>query len=123
MAYLELPLIMPSALGRAATITGISTAVTGPTADTYMISAFTDDIAVAAVCSTAAVVDIEASCDTQAVVQAGGGTWVPLTNLTGVGVAAKMQFIQGPLTAIRANVKTGLAGNLTLSIKTDGTSR
>jgi hypothetical protein len=44
-------------------------------------------------------------------------------NVTSAINAAKFAGLNNPISAIRANVKTNLAGNLTLAIKTDATSQ
>jgi hypothetical protein len=125
MAFIELPQIMPSARARNGSYL-ISTAALGPTTDVYMVSAYTDDISISAVCSTAAVVDIEVTASPLADVQGTSGiaaVWAPLAALTGVTNTAKFAGLNNPISAIRANVKTNLAGNLTLAIKTDATSQ
>jgi len=123
MAYVELPLIAAGSLARNISVGGISTAATGPVGDVYMMSMYHDNITVAAVCSANAQVDIEACCCVQSVVQAGGGIWVPILALSGVGTTPKMGSFNSPLTAIRVNVKVAQAGTLSLAIRTDSPNK
>jgi hypothetical protein len=88
-----------------------------------MMGMYHKDITVAAVCSANAQVDIEACCCTQAVILAGGGLWVPILALSGVGTTPKMASFNSPLSAIRTNVKVAQAGTLSLAIRTDSPNR
>jgi len=121
MAYLSIPLIQGDPASYQLTTTA-DTATTG-VKDTILVGTYSDVLGITAVCSSAAVVDIEASTDSQATILAGGGTWVPIVGLTSIGIAAKQVGLTFPVSAIRFNVKTLLAGTCTLSVLTACYSR
>ena len=94
-----------------------STASTG-VVDIVRIGNYSDVLGITAVCSSGASVDIEATTDPMSDIDGGTAIWVPVTGLTAVSNTAKQAGILYPITGLRMNVKTGVAGTLTYSIVT-----
>ena len=119
MAYLEIPMLKNSinCLARVGQFI-IPTAATGPGPDVYMISGYCEDITISSLGSSAAVFDVQAATDPPEIIAAGGGIWVGIPGMTGNTNVAKLVSFSSPLTAIRINVTSGVAGNATLNIRT-----
>jgi len=123
MAFLSLDNIIISCKATQHTFPGISSAATGPAADVYMIPAWASDVTIQGIASVAAVYDVELTADSQANVLAGTAIWAKYALFTGWTNVGKIDTFQGPLTAVRVNVTTGVAGTIILCIKSDAPSQ
>lgn len=101
------------------TITGISGAATGPTADIYMIPATSDTIGITCASSIVTTVfDIEATTDDIPTITAGTAQWFKIVALTANVNVVKQAGIAYPVTAVRVNVTTlTAASTIQISIR------
>lgn len=115
MAFTALPQIQADSANACGRLT-FDTTNTGAQDGFILPGAFVGPIGITAVASTASASSVEVTTSPYANVTAGTAKWAAVTGLTAIAATEKQAGVLFPITAIRINVTSGLAGLLTLDV-------
>ena len=111
----EVPLVGIGSEDRNATYT-LDTETTGVKA-TYWVGQYTSGVGVTAIADSASSTDIEITSDDRSMIVADTATWAVATGLNAIGTTSVVIGVFIPITGIRVNVKSGLAGTITVGLR------
>ena len=94
-----------------------STSATG-IITTIPIGAYSDIVNISTLGTSVATVNVEVTTSSQKTILAGGGLWLALTGMTGNTNAVKQGGTNLPITGVRFNVTSAVAGTMSYAIIT-----